>query len=528
MPVDDKGVYHVPASPKQNELRAICRAGIKRIVLANGTRRSTKTMGGEFCVCDHAWEVKTSEIAVITVTQGTGNDSGVWAELVERIIPERINGNFGFEWIKRPYNEGVSKKPTCIVRNQFGQPAKIRLWSLKDEEEVEKRFKGQKFSMIFVPELSVFKKEKTFKTWLQCLRIPGPLGVTREELGDIPNDHLFLADTNPSEEGDDSWIYRLWFKMLEGEDADAGDELALKNLLARIDFTINDNIFESKAELDLLKAQYASDQDLYDRYILGKWVKASTDAIFYGVFSEERHVWPIKSPVGEQEILVPEEGCFELQTGWDLGTRNCSVTFTEKIKMEIENGTLVPAFKVLDEHVIIGSDFMLFEFVELILDKMDYWEKQAGRPVMWTHWSDRNIFSVRDLSGRIYLNQAVHEASEGRIVIQGAYDAQRTSGPGSSSIEMRIDITRKLLYEGRIIISRYKCPATIEMFKSIRRKANSAVGIAVGSKFKHPFDSGSYIWASECYEEMQMSVINRTRKANIREGEGLVQVAIGR
>lgn len=521
MPVDAHGNYRVPASPKQNELRELCRSRKKRFVLANGTRLSTKTMGCTFCVCDHAWEVKDANIFIITVTQGIGNDSGVWIDL-QRAIKERVDGDFGFEWVREPYNEGVSKKPTCIVRNQFGQPVKIQLWSLKDEEEVEKRFKGPRATMIFVPELSTFTKEKTFKTWWECLRVPGELGVVRNDYADMPDNHLFLADTNPASEGEDSPIYRLWFKLLECEPSEAGDELALKNQLARMDFTLDDNIFDSKARLDLLKSQYSSDKDLYDRYIMGRWVKASTDAIFYGVFSEHRHVAPEIRNIGDEEILVPETGCFELKTGWDLGVRNCSVTFAEKLNIETDNGP-VPAFKILDEHVVIGQDFILDEFIELIMDKMDYWERLMERVnnVKWTHWSDRNAFSVRDLSGRIYLNQAVYQASQGRITLQGAYDAQR----GSGSVDARIDITRKLLHEGRIIISRFKCPQTIEMFKSLRRKKNLATGIAVGSKEKHPFDSGSYCWASECYEEMVQSVLNRTKKIrDLEHSAGLVQV----
>lgn len=490
-------------------------------------------MGCIQCVCDHAWEVKDANIAIIVVTQSVGVNSGVWDDLVKRAIPDRVKGAFGFEWVKRPHNETSSKIPTCSVRNKWGQEVKIQLFSLKDESEVERRFKGPRFSMIYVPELSEFRFEKTFVTWTECLRIPGELGVTREEKVDIPDDHLFLSDSNPSNEGCESWLWKLWFELMDMNESDVPkDKLAWRKGLGRIDFVIDDNIFDTQEQMDELKGKYMLDQDLYDRYILGLWIKSSTDAIFYGVWSDQLHTAgdPERPDDPAAEILVPQADCYELFTGWDLGDRNCAFVIEERLNIEqvraptkpgeAERIVTVPAFKVLDEHIIIGEDFILDEFVEVVLDKMDTWERRMERvgKVRWIHWSDRNVFSVRDLSGRLYLNQAVHIASDRRITLQGAYDAQR----GSGSVDLRLALTRKMLFEDRIIVSK-RCRKVIEMFKSIRRKQNSATGIAKGSKFKHAFDAVSYIWCSVCYEEMAKATLDRTGR-NGASAISLIQV----
>jgi hypothetical protein len=530
MPVVD-GRYVAPTSQKQDFLRAVCRQ--KRFVLANGTRLSTKTVGCCQAVADHAWDVQNANIAIITVTQTVGHDSGVWDDLVKRVLPERVEAGFGMDWVKQDFLEGVSKKPTCIVKNKFGQNVRIQLHSLKNEEEVEARFKGPRFTMIYVPELSTFHKAKTFQTWCECLRVPGKLGMTREEKEklQIPDDHIFLGDTNPADEGEESWIWRTWFHLLHAEESELDPrELPMRRNLARVDFTLDDNIFDSQERLDLLKAEYASDPDLYDRYILGKWVQATTDAIFYSVFRPNIHV------VGEYEtrvnpypeVMVPEENCMELLTGWDLGSSNSAVSIIEPVTREVEvkvpnedRTRLVPVshFKQLDENVKIG-DSQLVEFVEEVLAKMDFWQQLVERPVIWKHYSDRNVFSVQDLDNQIYLNQRVLDISEGRIALIGAWDAQR-----GASVERRVGFFRRLLHEMRFFSSCSKCPFTINMIKSMRRPKGQSVGIQKGSVHKHPFDSTTYPVCSVCYDEMMISTINRTSRSNSGEST-VIQMAL--
>jgi hypothetical protein len=148
---------------------------------------------------------------------------------------------------------------------------------------------------------------------------------------------------------------------------------------------------------------------------------------------------------------------------------------------------------------------------------MDYLEGEIGRPVLWRHYSDRNVFEVRDLDGDVHLNQRVHELSGGRIELVGAWDSQR--GPGS--VERRVDYMRRLLFEQRYFVSKTKCPKTIEMLKSLRKK-KSGFGVMEHQVHKHPFDALTYWLCSDGYDEMAAMTMMSLRRE--RSGGSLVQV----
>lgn len=508
-----------PVSPKQDELRRLCRK--KVYVLAAGPRLCGKTISALNVLCDHAWNSPVGDIAIISVSQTVGFDSGVWGLLMDNIIPQWIKGGFGFDFVRRPFIQANSKKPTCIVTNKYGKTAKIQLESLKTESECEMRFKGRTYSMIYVPELSNFRERKTFSTWIECLRMFG--------LDD--DKHLFLSDTNPSDEGTDSWIYKIWFELLNMDPKDVPEEdKPIRDKLGRLDYYLDDNCWNSPERIARLKSTYSVDPDLAARYLRGEWVAATTSAIFYSVFSPQRHVVGHTETALEPdpETLVPEPGCFELYTGSDLGVRNSATVIGEKYFRKEENGLTESCFKILDEIAILGEDFYLEDYVEQWLERMDFWEKVVGKPgrVVWRCYSDRNAFSTKDLNGRQFLNQLVYSLSDGRINLIGAWDVQR-SGHSRGSVDMRIDITRQLLFSERIYTSGRFCPKTIEMWKGLKRKDRSLTGISVGSIHKHLFDAGSYWWASECYEEMNVN--SRLKLRKLRRGdrqESLVQVGL--
>jgi len=317
MPVDAEGRWRPGTSPKQDLLRARCRDPKRpRIfMLANGTRLSTKTIGALHCIAEHAWNRRMANAILITISQTVGLDSGIWRDLTNVILADWISGGFGMLWVKKPFIQGVSKKPSCELINKHayeedgtplfetnkdgvaidnptlraaGGVSTIQLESLQNEDEVEDRFKPRRYTAIFCPELSTFHKRKTFTTWTECLR-----SVTARE----DDTFLFLADTNPADEGPDSWIYEVWFDLLGcADDACDPNELPLKRNLDRIDFEIDDNIFDPPERLEELKSKYFYDKDLYDRYILGIWRKSSEDSIFTKSFDRNSTALDLSQP----------------------------------------------------------------------------------------------------------------------------------------------------------------------------------------------------------------------------------------
>jgi hypothetical protein len=537
-------LWHPGTSPKQDYLAQVCRQ--KKFVLASGPRFSTKTMGCLNVFSEKAYTTERGNQCMVSISQTVGYDSGIWKDLTEVVLPKWISGEFGMCWVRRPFVAGQTKKPTCEVTNHkiheidtegwtpgdveenaeklraYGATTIMQLESLKVEEEAEDRFKPRRYSTIYVPELSTFHNRNTFDCWTECLRLLG-----------LPSDkHLFLADTNPADEGEESWIYHLWFTLLNLEKDDIPpEELALRHNLARVDFDISDNIFDTPGRIAELKAKYYHDKDLYERYINGRWVTASEDAIFYTTFRPAVHeVGEVETPANkEPETMVPEEECFELRGGWDLGITNSAFVIAERVyRMEqrhikLANGenklidVRVPMFKFLDELVITGEVFSMEDFVMECLRKRLYWENLIGRPIIWRDWSDRSAFDVTDPLTNRYHHQIVFDASYGKIILEAA-----ARGPGS--VAQRIDLWKKLLFDERLFFSRTNCPRLIQMNKSLKRGTNKVQMISSGSVHKHPFDAGGYLVASEVPEELNREIIKQILAQRKTEGSQVAMV----
>jgi len=478
-------------------LLALCKT--KRLVLATGTRLSGKTLACLHAVCDHAWNTKLGNIVLITISQSAGINSGVWEQLTTMVIPA-----FGLKFKREPFNQGASKKPCCEVFNKHGGSTKILLESLKDENEVEERFKNKSYSMIFVTELDIFKNVKTFHTWALTLRMPH-IGI---------NDHLLLADCNPADEGTAHWIYKMFYELRV--DPDCKPELrALRDQLGLMEFCLDDNTYSSKEEIEMVKSQYADSADLYNRYIKGMWVTASENALFRAVFKEQVHIiGDIATRTNPSpSILLPQNDCGKLFGGWDMGVVNSAFALIEKV-MHPLNGKPVPHFNVLDEVVWVGQDFFMCDFVEAVMEKMKYWEDYIGKPIEWQHWSDRSAFDFSDKFSNRYDHLEVANVSGGKIELMAAMEGKRTN----ETVRQRIDLFRKLLFQNRIFFSADKTPASIEMCKSLRRGKGQYGTVQKDSKHKHIFDAITYCVATECAEEMERSATGLFRPKQSESG----------
>ena len=513
----DDAVIPLTIAPKQLVAMEVCRK--KKFTLLSGPRYSAKSVGALAIVCDHAWNTSHAEIAITTVSQSVGLESGIWQQLVEGILPKYMALGQGMTWIKKPHTSSVSKKPACIVGNKFGGKSKIQLESLKDEKEVEARFKSKNYSMMYVPELSNFQHRKTFDIWAESLR----------SLHLKENQYLFLADTNPADDGDESWIYHIWFvhaRQTYEEYVIFQTErglpalpeptfLSFKNALGLVEFEIADNIFASAERVAELTARYAHDQDLYDRYIRGLWVKASSTALFARQFRENLHViGELQTPGNpEPEIMVPEPNTWELSTSWDPGNsaNSAAVIFETIVRPE------GPAFKILDEIVLVDTDHTIDEFTIRVLTQMLWWEQFMGRAYSWKHWSDRSVFDMREPQSNRYYHQLIHTASGGQITLEAA-------DRGKGSVAQRVDLLRRLLFERRYLISRTRCPHLIQAIKSMPAHKQDANAPSPKSQHKHIFDAATYGPASESYREINNKVWGLLKKISTHDTSKLISI----
>jgi len=509
--MQDNDRWYPDLSPKQMQFVS----DRHRCILASGPRRTGKTIACLNRLVRWLWEFGGPGVIIGRSITDVFN-CGTWTDLTEYVIPQWIAGDFGLKWVTTPRMEGATKRYFFEITNLNGGVSRCYLESLDNENEASRRFKNKRYSIVYMIELTNFKNRYTFDTLYETLRV----------IGKKPEEHCLIADTNPDfENGVDSWIYQLWYYFikldLDNLDEEEKTRLNLNELSeeeynARIfslkeiqrelfvyEFYLEDNPYISNQEKNEIKARWLScgNKAIYEAYVLGKWSKASTSSYFSDVFKYDLHVVG-NDPIGteEPEILLPEDNCYELYTGWDIGTTDSAVVFVEKILFKDEKDNVVPAFKVLDEYVIIGEPHTISGIVEVVLEKMDYWERQVGRKIKWTHWSDKSAFEKFNNIANTYEAGEIYRESNGRILLQEAF-----KGPGH--VQKRSELLKRLLFMERLFISKYKCPNVINMFLNIKPDKNMG-GINRLDYHKDVFDALSYCLSMECYTEMHLNMTN--------------------
>ncbi|HUD75821.1 MAG TPA: hypothetical protein VMQ76_12175, partial [Terracidiphilus sp.] len=82
----------------------------------------------------------------------------------------------------------------------------------------------------------------------------------------------------------------------------------------------------------------------------------------------------------------------------------------------------------------------------------------------------------------------------------------------SGSVRAGLDLIRRLFWEERLFINNATCPVTIAAIKGIKKGKSELVPIARGSPHKHPLDALRYLLMSECYDELNQSLMLNLRK----------------
>lgn len=508
-------------SQKQLEIMQECRKpdGMRKLIFINGPKFTGKTVGCENAVADHAWNTNGARIAVIAKTVGAGDDCGVWTDLCEKVIPHWISGGFGMDWWysgrgKRyfgPRQKSGSKKLYCELRSKFGTKSHIQLESLQDERDVEGLFFNRYFTMIYWCEVQQYLDEKTFKTLNASLRMTPQ--VPEEQ-------HVLLCDGNPSDLGEQSWQWKKWFQFRTDTEVPE-DQKAIQKNLRLILVYLEDNPFLSEARKAEIRADYASNPDLYARYVEGRWVKASSDALFAGVFQPSVHV------IGDEkshdpDILMPSEQCIELITSWDLGSANPAIVMAEKIMFEAPTEDNPEKedemFQFIDELVFVRQNISVSEITEMVVEKMEYWEKELGRKILWRHWSDTSSFDHKQSIAQRSEHEEVYLAS-GRLIELRAVEK------GHGSVARAIRLWRKLLFQDRLRFSAAKCPKLIEMNQSLKRKKNvPGDTISDVDDSRHVFDAARYLVSKECWESQFENILVLPRLKS--EAKRLVSVPL--
>jgi hypothetical protein len=396
--------------------------------------------------------------------------------------------------------EADSKMSYFRVRNSFGGESELQLHSLEHDDEVETRFKDTRFSMVYLVEADKFGSRHVMNILTDQLRL-GERGIDFK-------DHQFIADCNPPEEGEQHWLHDVFFKGL------GIDPEYFKANYVRHYFPLDDNQFITEQEKEELRQKYRYDRMRYQRFVEGKWVRDIGRTLFSDVFVEGVHV--VGDAFGDDpQLIAPPPGCSEIDVGVDLGDMNHAAVFgVKRLTGDSENPLM--AFDIIDEAVSVGRKISINDYVDLLLEKMDFWEQYVQREygskeIDWRFWSDSSSLRHKAIIG---MNEAllIHKLSGGRIELRGV-------NKGAGSVAQRIVLVKSMLHDGRLFISA-NCAHLIEMLRDleparsigteetdpekIRAAARNAYTLDIADPLKHSFDALSYMLA---YESPQTLVL---------------------
>jgi hypothetical protein len=323
-----------------------------------------------------------------------------------------------------------------------------------------------------------------------------------------------LADTNPADEGEQSWIWKLFYKERLAENHPYPDVQAKYQV---IEFSLDSNPWLSQSDRNEIFARYAHDEDRKQRYCYGRWTTSTEKGLFSDVFMADTHVLGKINPFSESEweVILPSETVSKLPTGWDLGaSKNHSFHLLERLGAD---GNQSSIFHVLDEVVSVGAMITVEDFVELVMERINFW-KQCIRvnchqnPVEWRHWSDTSAFNTFRAALGGFDHTIVAIASEGEIMLAA-------SPKGKGSVFKRVDLLRRLLFQGRIFVSA-RCIETIRMLGSLKAGKTKMEPVE-RSDMLHVFDSLTYALSAELVAETADSW-----HANVGTTDGLVSMKL--
>lgn len=479
-----------------------------RILLVSGPRISGKTRGVLNRVVRHLWETKTPRIGMFVKTLKSSKDGGAWTLLNQQILPEWFESGIGMRYTTSvsgkpgPKTDGLTRTPFFRVSNCHGGESEMMLFSIDNDSEIEAKLKELEFSMVYFSELDKFGDPKVLTVALPSLR----MGHLRYE------DQMWIADCNPSEEGEASWIYKYFFKVrnmayfeYQAYQRDQGLPLlpeeefrAFYNKMDVIEILPRDNSFVDPRQLQEVKVSCANDEGLYARHVDGKWVWGGGDSSrhFRVAFKAFRHVIGDASDDDPENwvCLNPTANCFELITGWDLGDVNHAAVILEKTYTAEK-----PCFSVLDECVSIKTEMGNVEFTEHFMDLIEALEKYAVKTFELNNsWSDRNSLEKYSAAGDTYPYLEVQAASNNRIRLRGVGREAKAKG----SVRQRVYLLKQLLAEDRIKVSAH-CKKTIAMFQDLKKGGSASTDFVVQNEDKHVFDALSYAIFMECHEYLE-------------------------
>lgn len=455
----------------------------KRNILLAGSRKSTKSVTCANKFLRNMWENDGSVGAIIAKT-AKNVKGGAWGDLVKFALRGWIDAGMGIKILEGPKSDPTTKMEYIVINNVHGGRSEIQVHSLMHEHEVEEKFKALRFSCIWLSEADQFTSRHVYDILSDQLRVIG-----------IPyQNHQFLLDCNPPEDGDEHWLHDVFYKAKNPETKhfiDGHDQL-----YDRFEFGLDDNPFLDPRERIELENRYKYDEVKRQRFIEGKWVKDSTSGLFDEQFLPNIHVvGNVDSPDrSEWETITPANVPF-LITGTDMGELNHATSFICP-RMDDEGDT---CYDVFDEVCQIDKQTGVADFAAEMWERVQFWNKwfmktyNTKTPPNWHHWCDSSLFNYR-ATANTNDAQIFFSESDGQVRL-------RPVKKGQGSIKQRISLARRLFFANRLTISAH-CKWNIGWARFLKPGKAKNEPVKAGSEHRHTFDATTYAIGSELPHEI--------------------------
>lgn len=474
--------------------------------LASGPVLSGKSFAVEFKVLRHLWDTPGARFAAFSKTIKAAKHGGSYEDLIGIVIPQWIKAglvgirpDITFGYTMEPRVDGQTRTSTFRIRNRYGGESEFLLFSLDHDEAIEGKVKQTRFSGFWFIEVTNFGDDDgSYKIWRTTSSRMRMVHLKQE-------DHLWICDCNPSDEGEESWLYKLFY--LKQGFSSPDDDWMIRNLSVT-EFQISDNPWLTADQIAKIKSENRSDPALYARNVEGKWVARQSGGHFADVFIPNVHVRGDVSSVkrDDWEVIVPPSGVFELVSGFDPGDTNHAAIIMCKRPV-----TDNYCYDVIDELIILGHKVSIADFAEAFLEKMDRWEsflasEYGVKEVKWRHWSDSSAMDFNSGIGGSE-DKLIYAESLGRIELRGVPKPKGSVRDGVQAI-------RRLLHENRLFVSA-QLSNLVAMFRELKRGSTAAEFVA-NTKHKHGFDALRYALTGEEPHELfsKMQQFRGVRKSS--------------
>jgi len=456
----------------------------KKYILAHGERGSGKGIGLTHKCVRHA--MTTWDGLVIMTSLGLSGQTlgGPWFDLYSLILPMWEEA-IGLKWVGPRMD--ASRNAYIKVANVYGGWSTIMLKSIPSESVITARFKGTAPSMIFFDELTEAKSAAYIK------KLGQQVGRRR-----FVKCQQFVAACNPSPEGEDNWVHKMFLQEPEKE----SDRKYWHDNYASFHVPMKENLWmeNKEAYVEDLKHLAKDDPTEYDRIVNGVWTKQMVgQGIFKEFFREKTHV---KGNAAQGRRFVPQPNV-TLTVGYDMGDVNNGIAFLQQIPVKDKT-----VWVQLDELVTLEKKISLHAFVKMVLERLNnvimrgaeskgLTVAQARAQFSVEHIGDNSTMRFRQAGGDIE-KQLILEISEQELKDNPdvyPYVAEpiniMPAPKGDGSPEQRSRLLIDLLQNNRYLVDS-GCKNTIEMFMNIVAKKDSIFAPTTRSKYKHVLDAITY------------------------------------